>query len=271
MCSFTADSRVQTVSQVASATGLDRAGARRMLRTLETLGYVRREGPKFQLTPRVLDLAYVYLSTTPLKSVAEPVIKKLAGIVNESCSASVLDGTEIVYMVTVPAHRIMAINLSVGSRLPAYCTSQGRVLLGGLSKSELNGVLKQSNIKKQTKYTVTSILELERIIRRDQERGWSLLNQELEEGICSISVPIVERSGRMIAAMSIAGSLSRTTPKKMISMVLPELKQAAREVHSLLLGSAFPSADRLCSPDPASKVSDLLAGSMSGVKSLAAV
>jgi IclR family pca regulon transcriptional regulator len=260
---------VQTFSQVAAATGLDRAGARRMLHTLEALGYVRREGLKFQLTPRVLDLAYVYLST-PLKSVAEPVLEKLVSVVNESCSASVLDGTEIVYVVTVPVNRIMAINLSVGSRLPAYCTSQGRILLGGLSKSELNRVLKEINIKKQTKYTVTSTTELGRIIRRDHERGWSLLNQELEEGICSISVPIVERSGRMIAAMSVAGSLSRTTPKKMISMVLPRLKQAAQEVHSLLRGSPFPLADRSSSIEPASKSSGLSASSMSGIKSLAA-
>jgi IclR family pca regulon transcriptional regulator len=207
-----------------------------MLHTLEALGYVRHEGPKFQLTPRVLDLAYVYLSTTPLRSMAEPVMEKLVSVVNESCAASVLDGTEIVYVVTVPVFRIMTINLPIGSRLPAYCTSQGRILLGGLSKTALDRTLKESDIKKHTKCTVTSIPKLKRIIRRDYERGWSLLNQELEEGICSISVPIMERSGRIIAAMNVAGSLSRTTPRKMVSMVLPRLKQAAQEIHSLLLG-----------------------------------
>lgn len=242
ICSFTADSRIQTVSQVATATGLDRAGARRMLRTLETLGYVRREGLRFQLTPRVLNLANVYLSAAPLRTVVEPTMEKLVRTVNESCSASVLDGTEIVYVATVPVNRIMAINLSVGSRLPAYCTSQGRVLLGGLTKSELNRVLEQSNIRKHTKYTVTSIPRLIRMIRRAQERGWALTNQEVEEGICSLSVPIVERSGRIIAAISVAGSPSRTTPKVMISTVLPRLRQAAQEISSLL-GSSLQIPD----------------------------
>jgi IclR family pca regulon transcriptional regulator len=149
---------------------------------------------------------------------------------------AILDRTEIVYVMKVPVYRMMTINLPIGTRLPAYCTSQGRVLLGGQSKEGLDRALKDSNIKKHTKYTVTSIPELKRIIRRDHERGWSLLNQELEEGICSISVPIVERSGRVIAAMNVAGSLSRMTPKNMVSMVLPRLKHAAQEIHSLLLG-----------------------------------
>ena len=217
-------------------TGLNRAGARRMLHTLEALGYVRREGPKFHLTPRVLDVAYTYLSTTPFWGVAEPVMEKLVRMVHESCAVSVLDDTEIVYVVKVPVYRIMTINLPIGSRLPAYCTSQGRVLLGGLSAAELDVVLKESNIRKHTKYTVTSIPELKRIIRRDHDCGWSLQSQELEEGVCSISVPIVDRSGRIIAAMNVAGSFSRTTPRKMISTILPRLKRAAQEIRSLLSG-----------------------------------
>ena len=234
--SFTVDSRLQTVSQVAAMTGLDRAGARRMLHTLEALGYIRREGPKFHLTPRVLDLAYIYLSTTPFWGIAEPVMEKLVGMVHESCATSVLDGTEIVYVVKVPAYRIMTINLPIGSRLPAYCTSQGRILLAGLPAAELDRVLKESNIKKHTKYTVTSIPELKRIIRRDHDRGWSLQSQELEQGICSISVPIFDRSRRIIAAMNVAGSLSRTTPRRMISTILPRLKRAAQDIGSLLTG-----------------------------------
>lgn len=216
-------------------TGLNRAGARRMLHTLETLGYVRREGAKFYLTPRVLDVAYTYLSTTPFWGIAEPAMEKLVRVVHESCAVSVLDGTEIVYVVKVPVYRILTINLAVGSRLPAYCTSQGRVLLGGLPPGELDRVLKTSNIKKHTKYTVTSIPELKSIIKRDHDRGWSLQNQELEEGICSIAVPIVDGSGRIIAAMNVAASLSRTTPRKISSTVLRRLQSAAQEIGSLLL------------------------------------
>lgn len=215
-------------------TGLDRAAARRMLRTLETLGYVRQDGTRFQLTPRVLDLAHVYVSTTPLKSVAEPVMKKLVGRVRESCTASILDSTEIVCVMTTPVDRIMTVNLRVGSRFPAYCTSQGRILLGSLSKSALDRTLKESNIKKYTKHTVTSIPELKRIILRDHERGWSLLNQQFEEGMCSIAVPVKTQSGQIIAAMNIAGSLSRIPPKKMISTILPRLKEASEEIRLLL-------------------------------------
>jgi IclR family pca regulon transcriptional regulator len=217
-------------------TGLDRAGVRRMLRTLEALGYVHREGPKFHLTPRVLDLAYMYLATTPLCHIAEPVLEKLVSVVHESCSVSVLDGSETVFVVRVPVHKIMSINLAIGSRLPAYCTSAGRILLGDLSKEGLDRALKASAITKHTKYTVTSIPELKRIVRRDHQRSWSLLSQELEEGVCALSVPIVDRTGRIIAAINVAGSLSRTTPGKMLSTVLPRLKHAAQEINSLPLG-----------------------------------
>jgi IclR family transcriptional regulator, pca regulon regulatory protein len=219
---------------VAAASGLDRAGARRMLRTLEALGYARQEGQKFQLTPRVLDLAHVYLATTPLRSIAEPVVERLASAIHEFCALSVLDGTSIVCVVTVTVNRIMSVNVPVGTRLPAYCTSQGRVLLGGLSKSALDRVLQDSNIKKHTKQTVTSVPELKRIIRRDHERGWSLLNQEFEAGICSLSVPVMDRSGQIIAAINVTGNLSRTNSQKMITQVLPRLKEAAQEIQSRL-------------------------------------
>lgn len=214
-------------------TGFDRATVRRLLHTLVTLGYVQREGRAFQLTPRILDLAYIYFSTSALWNIAEPVMKKLVSTIHESCAMSVLDGTEIVYVMNVPAYRIMTINLPIGSRLPAYCTSQGRVLLGDLSRTELDRVLKESNIQKHTKHTVASTAELKRFIRRDHERGWSLQNQELEEGVCSIAVPIQEKSGRVIAAMNVTGSASRLTQRKMISTVLPRMKRAAQEIHSL--------------------------------------
>lgn len=205
-----------------------------MLHTLETLGYVRREGSNFQLTPRVLDLAYLYLSSSPLWNVAEPVMEKLVSVVHESCALSILDGTEIVYVAKVPVYRIMTINLPIGTRFPAYCTSQGRVLLGALSRTALDRVLRESNIQKHTRHTVTSIAELKHIIQRDHERGWSLLNQELEEGISSIAVPIQEESGRIIAAMNVTGNASRLAPRKLISRVLPPMKQAAQEIRRLL-------------------------------------
>jgi IclR family transcriptional regulator, pca regulon regulatory protein len=232
--SFTPESSRQTLTQVAANVKLDRAGARRMLSTLESLGYVRRDGRAFYLTPRVLDLGYTYLSTMPLWNIAEPVMEKLVHTVHESSSASVLDGTEIVYVVRVPVQKIMTVNLAIGSRLPAYCTSMGRVLLGGLSEEELDVTLNETKLSKRTKHTVTSVPELKRRIRRDRERGYSMIKEELEEGLCSISVPILDRTNRVIAAMNVTGNLSRTTPAKMISNALPHLQQAAEKINRLI-------------------------------------
>jgi len=242
--SFTADSPVKTVSQVAKMAGLDRAGARRMLHTLEVLGYAQREGTKFHLTPRVLDLAHIYLPTTALWGSVEPVLQKLAREVREACSATTLDGTEIVHVVGVPGPRLMTAHVAIGSRLPAYCTSTGRLLLGELSNYELDRVLKASKITKQTRYSVTSIPELKRIIRRDHERGWSFLNQEIEEGLCGLAVPIMDRSQRVVAAINVIGNLSRSGAKAMISRVLPQLKRAAQEINALISDKSFGSGER---------------------------
>lgn len=242
--SFTADSPVQTASQVAKTAGLDRAGARRLLHTLEALGYVRREGQKFRLTPLVLDLAYIYLSTTALWGTVEPVMQRLVVAVQEASSVTVLDGTDIVHVAGVPGPRFMTTHVAIGSRLPAYCTSTGRILLGGLSEDDLHRTLKASDLTRRTKYSVTSIPELKRIIRRDHDRGWSFLNQEVEEGICALAVPILDRSQRIIAAINVVGNVSRTTPRTVISSFLPQLKRAAQEINALLLGKPSSLADR---------------------------
>jgi len=128
----------------------------------------------------------------------------------------------------------MTENLPVGARLPAYCTSQGRILLGRLPAAALDRILRDSAIERHTKNTVTSIAELKRLIRRDHARGWSALSQEFEQGICSLSVPVLDRSGQIIAALNVASSLSRTTPRRMVSTILPKMIEAAREIHSLL-------------------------------------
>src|SRR6478752_6151600 len=135
--SFSADAPRQTLTEVAGRSGLSRAGARRILLTLETLGYVSSDGKLFSLTPRILDLGFAYLSSMPIWNLAEPVMEALVGEVKESCSAAVLDGTDIVYVLRVPTHKIMSISLGVGSRLPAYCTSMGRMLLAGLDDDDV--------------------------------------------------------------------------------------------------------------------------------------
>src|SRR5581483_10767422 len=153
--SFGADTPRMTLSEVAARAGLTRAGARRILLTLENLGYVTADEKKFRLTAKILDLGYAYLSTAPFWIPAEPVAE-----VHESCSISVLDGAEIVYVTRVPTSKIMAVSLGPGSRLPAYATSMGRVLLGGLNNAQLKCALAASHIKTYTKFTVTDVKKL---------------------------------------------------------------------------------------------------------------
>src|SRR5438067_5295839 len=141
--SFSAQAPQQTLSEVAQRTGLTRAGARRILLTLESLGYVRCQGRQFSLAPRILDLGFAYLSPLPLWNLAEPVMERLVEEVKESCSAAVLDGPDIVYVLRIPTHKIMSINLGIGSRLPAHCTSMGRTLLADLDAESLDAMLRE--------------------------------------------------------------------------------------------------------------------------------
>jgi IclR family transcriptional regulator, pca regulon regulatory protein len=231
---FGPDAREMTLSEVADRTSLTRAAARRILLTLQQLGYVAATGRKFFLTPRILDLGYSYLSTTPLWDLAEPYMEELVSRVHESSSASVLDGTDIVYILRVPTKKIMTISLNIGSRLPAYCTSMGRILLGGLSGEELDNVLRKSDLKAITPHTVIDPARLKQIIRDDCAKGWSLVNQELEEGLVSLSVPIQDRTGRIVAAMNVSGQATRTSADEMVRTILPQLQRAALQIGDAL-------------------------------------
>src|SRR5690554_6452781 len=153
--SFSAHAPSQTMTEVAQRTGLTRAGARRILHTLHALGYVEIDGRQFRLTAKVLDLGFAYLSSLPFWSLAEPFIEDLVRDVQESSSAPVLNGKEIVYVLRVPTQKIMSINLGIGSRLPAYCSSMGRVLLAGLDDSELEHQLVGTELVARTPRTLT--------------------------------------------------------------------------------------------------------------------
>lgn len=232
--SFGADTPRMTLSEVAARAGLTRAGARRILLTLENLGYVKTDEKKFVLTAKILDLGYAYLSTAPFWVPAEPVMEQLVADVHESCSISVLDGTEVVYVTRVPTSKIMAVSLGIGSRLPAYATSMGRVLLGGLNSAQLQCTLAASDVKAHTKFTVTDVKKLTSIIEDDRQRGWSYVNQELAEGLRSIAVPLKDRTGKIIAAMNICGQSNRNSEKMMTGDFLPKLLQAAEKINAAL-------------------------------------
>jgi IclR family pca regulon transcriptional regulator len=231
---FNAERPSMTLSEVAAEAGLTRAGARRILLTLNQLGYVAAEGRQFRLTARILDLGFAYLSSMPFWDLAEPIMEALVDEVHESSSASVLDGTDIVYVLRVPTHKIMTISLGPGSRLPAYCTSMGRVLLSGLDDAEVDSVLRRSKIEARTTQTITDRSELRRVIAEVRHRGWALVNQELEEGLISISAPIRDRNGRILAALNVSGQANRTSPQQMVKRFLPPLRAAANRLSELM-------------------------------------
>ncbi|MDP3702047.1 MAG: IclR family transcriptional regulator C-terminal domain-containing protein [Hylemonella sp.] len=232
--SFSAAAPQQTLSEVAARTGLTRAGARRILLTLQTLGYVESDGKLFRLTARILDLGFAYLSSMPIWDLAEPVMEALVEEVKESCSAAVLEGTDIVYVLRVPTHKIMRNTLGVGSRLPAYCTSLGRVLLADLPDEELVRRLKASRPKALTRHTVTESDALLAKIQQVRRQGWCLVNQELEEGLISLAAPIRNRAGRAIAALNVSGQANRTNAKVAQEQLLPALLQAAQTISQRL-------------------------------------
>jgi IclR family pca regulon transcriptional regulator len=227
---FSASARAQTLTQVATRSGLTRAGARRILLTLQSLGYVEADGKLFNLTPRILDLGFAYLSSMPIWNLAEPVMETLVDQVRESCSAAVLDGADIVYVLRVPTHKIMSISLGVGSRLPAYCTSMGRMLLASLPEQDLERLLESLDRAQRTKHTVTKVAELLSKIAQVRKQGWSLVNQELEEGLISMAAPLTNRNGQTVAALNISGQANRTSARVMQETMLPPLLTAAKNI-----------------------------------------
>jgi IclR family pca regulon transcriptional regulator len=219
-----------TLSEVAARAGLTRAGARRILLTLQALGYVEQEGRDFRLTPRVLELGYAYLSSMPLWRSAQPLLEQFVAKVGESASVAVLDGTESVYVLRIPVHRILSIGVSIGSRLPAHTTSMGRVLLAGLPPEKLDAYFRAATLRAYTKHTVTDEKKLRRILDDVRRDGWCYVESELEENISGVSAPVQDRAGKTIAAVNVSSNLGRVTRKQMLSKLLPELLKTAEQM-----------------------------------------
>jgi IclR family pca regulon transcriptional regulator len=227
---FGADSPVMTLSEIAERVNLSRAAARRFLLTLENLGYVSLDGRNFQLTAKVLDLGYGYLSSLSLPEIAQPHLEVLASKVHESASASVLDGTDIVYVARVPIRRIMSVKINIGTRMPAHATSMGRVLLAGLSSPDLKAMISNLEIPKYTRNTITSKSVLLQEINKVKAQGWSINDQELEYGLRSIAVPILNKAEEIIASINISTTAQSNSLESMEAMFLPELKLTAKKI-----------------------------------------
>ncbi|MEV7341464.1 IclR family transcriptional regulator C-terminal domain-containing protein [Streptomyces sp. NPDC093544] len=215
-----------TLTEVAQATGLARATARRALITLEHLGYVTTHGRVFRLTPRVLGLGFPPLSRTSLPDIALPHLAELSHRLHESTSLAVLTGDEIQYAARVATSRVMSVNITVGSRLPAYATSLGRVLLADLPDPHLPELLRL------TPRTITDPKQLLAELDRVREAGYSLADEELEEGLRSIAVPVREHGGRVAAAVNVALHSSRRTAEECVHDILPELHATAGRIEA---------------------------------------
>jgi IclR family transcriptional regulator, pca regulon regulatory protein len=219
-----------TMSEVAETAGLTRAGARRFLLTLEAEGYVELDGRRFRLTPKLLTLARTWLQGTTLWTYAEPAMRALSARLQEACSAAVLSGHDIVYVARVPGRRIVRVALHVGARLPAWCTSMGRVLLADLGEAEREAFLDAVTMEPLTPRTIVERAALAAEIGRCGRQGFSIVDEELELGLRSIAVPVRDRAGRVVAALNVSTQATRFTPAEMEAEILPPLREAAGQI-----------------------------------------
>lgn len=236
---FDAEHPALTLSDVARATGLTRAVARRFLHTLVELGYMRTDGRLFALRPKILELGYAYLSSLSLPEIALPHVEQLVEQVHESSSISVLDGDEVVYVARVPTKRIMTVAISVGTRFPAHATSMGRVLLAWRSAEWLDGYLASAKLPALTPHTIADAESLRAELAGVRERGWAMADQELEEGLRSVAAPIRDQTGEVVAAINVATNVSRTGTEELTGRIVPHLLAAARHIEQDLARSSI--------------------------------
>jgi IclR family transcriptional regulator, pca regulon regulatory protein len=246
---FDEDHRELALSEVARSTGLTRAAARRFLLTLVKLGYVNFSQGRFSLRPRVLELGYAYLSSLSLPEVAMPHMETLVAQINESCSISVLDETDIVYVARVPTRRIMSITLAVGTRLPAFVTSMGRVLLAGLPDDELEERLARIEVVPLTSYTVKDMDALRAILVNVRRQGYAATDQELEEGLRSLAVPLRNAAGTVTAALNLSVHASRASMASLRRDFLSLALQTAAAIEEDLRGTGDRRGGSFALPD----------------------
>ena len=232
---FSQRRRQVTISQLSAKTGLSRAAVRRCLYTLSKLGFAGSSDSRhFFLMPRILTLGYSYISSTPFGSAVQPPLQRLSQQLRESCSLATLDGSEIIYIARAHVTRMMATDLGVGSRLPAFCTSMGRVLLAHLADDELESHLSKIHFERLTERTIVSPESLRQVLRLVRHNGYCIVDQELEVGLRSIAVPVKNGCERVVAALNIGAPAQRVSIQKIQAEFLPHLRATAEELHMLL-------------------------------------
>ena len=224
-----------TISHLSAKTGLSRAAVRRCLYTLTRLGLTGCDDSfHFFLRPRILALGYSYISSMPVAIAAQPVLEHLSRMLHESCSIATLDRFDIVYIARFNVTRIMSVDLGVGSRLPAFCTSMGRVLLAHLPEEELDSYFAEAPLTRYTDRTIVDAHKLRETLRLVRRSGYAVVDQELELGLLSMAVPIRTPAGNVAAAVNIGTQAQRISAAEMQSRFLPHLRAAAQELGMLL-------------------------------------
>jgi len=232
---FDAEHPRMTLSEVASRTGMNRAKARRFLLTLHALGYVRKEQRYFELAPRVLQLGYAFLSANNYQGVIQQYLEEITAETGESSSLGVLDGHDVTYVARSAAkHRLMAITLSVGTRLPAAYTSMGRILLAQLSDEELDHFLATINLKPFTDKTVTDVKELRRRIVEARQQEYAISDQELDSGLRSIAVPVYDAKQHLMGAINISTNAARVDLDTLVNVYLPVIQSKVAHIRATI-------------------------------------
>jgi IclR family pca regulon transcriptional regulator len=226
--SFQPGQATMTLTQVATATGLARPTARRILLTLERLGYVRADTARgYSLTPRVLELGNAYVQSLGLWDVARPHMEQLVAQTRESTSIAQLDGSDIVYVARVAVPKIIALSVSIGTRFPALQTSLGKVLLAALPAADVQRVLAEPSRSGVEPRWQPDPREREQVLREVRARGWALTDEQLAPGIRSVAAPLRDGGGRVVAAMNVTVHAAETTMQQLTEQHLPLLLQAA--------------------------------------------
>ncbi|OEC36624.1 IclR family transcriptional regulator [Pseudomonas sp. 1D4] len=224
-----------TIAQISHRTEIPRAAVRRCLHTLMKLGYVTTDGRTYSLLPKVLTLGHAYLSSTPLAVTAQPILDRLSEQLHEACSMATLEGDEILYIArSATPQRLISVDLSVGSRLPAYCTSMGRILLAALDDAALEDYLEHADLQVKTSRTVCTPDGLRASIDEIRRQGWVIIDQELEMGLRSVAVPLKDSAGQVLAALNVGTHAGRVSRQELENRLLPVLLEASKELSTRL-------------------------------------
>ncbi|AVO52396.1 IclR family transcriptional regulator [Ectopseudomonas mendocina] len=228
-----------TIAQISHRTEIPRAAVRRCLYSLMKLGYVTTDGRTYSLLPKVLTLGHAYLSSTPLAVSAQPFLDRLSEQLHEACNLATLEGEQVLYLArsAIP-QRLISVDLSVGSRLPAYCTSMGRILLAALDDDQLQDYLAHAELQAKTSRTLHTPDALWECLQRVRHQGWCIVDQELEQGLRSLAVPVYDSAGHVLAAMNISTHAGRVPVAELEKRYLPLMLSASRELSGQLFRPA---------------------------------